>query len=182
MKTDSYIRRAWMRYLFAVMVVVAAASLRVWPLQALGLRIPWLTFYPAVMLSALYGGIWPGLFSTALTVLIINYWSPTGQPFLKDSIDYLGAAIFVFNCILISAIAEMMHRARRRADRALNQAEVANRAKSIFLANMSHELRTPLNAILGFSRLIRAAPNIDRDQVENLTTSLSARRTFAQFD
>jgi signal transduction histidine kinase/ligand-binding sensor domain-containing protein/CheY-like chemotaxis protein len=33
-------------------------------------------------------------------------------------------------------------------------AEAANRAKSIFLANMSHELRTPLNAILGFSRLL----------------------------
>ncbi len=35
------------------------------------------------------------------------------------------------------------------------QAETANRAKSVFLANMSHELRTPLNAILGFSQLMR---------------------------
>lgn len=34
------------------------------------------------------------------------------------------------------------------------EAEAANRAKSVFLANMSHELRTPLNAILGFSKLI----------------------------
>ncbi len=34
------------------------------------------------------------------------------------------------------------------------EAEAANRAKSLFLANMSHELRTPLNAILGFSQLM----------------------------
>jgi len=35
-----------------------------------------------------------------------------------------------------------------------DQAEAANRAKSLFLANMSHELRTPLNAIIGFSEII----------------------------
>ncbi len=34
------------------------------------------------------------------------------------------------------------------------QAEIANKSKSIFLANMSHEIRTPLNAIIGFSQLM----------------------------
>lgn len=38
---------------------------------------------------------------------------------------------------------------------ASQQAETANRAKSVFLANMSHEIRTPLNAIVGLTHLLR---------------------------
>jgi PAS domain S-box-containing protein len=51
---------------------------------------------------------------------------------------------------------------------ARDAAEAANKAKSSFLANMSHELRTPLNAILGFSRMIRDDPRLNRDFHESL--------------
>jgi two-component system sensor histidine kinase/response regulator len=50
--------------------------------------------------------------------------------------------------------------------RAQDQAEAANRTKSMFLATMSHEIRTPMNAIIGFTDLLR----------HDCTDALSARR------
>lgn len=48
---------------------------------------------------------------------------------------------------------------------ALQQANRANKAKSIFLSNMSHDIRTPMNAIVGFTAL--AITHIERkEQVE----------------
>ena len=46
---------------------------------------------------------------------------------------------------------------RRRADqlqKALDQAEIADRIKNVFIQNMRHEIRTPLNAIMGFAQLM----------------------------
>ncbi|MBF2018617.1 MAG: response regulator [Hydrococcus sp. C42_A2020_068] len=63
---------------------------------------------------------------------------------------------------------------RKRAEAALQKAveaaEVANRAKSQFLSNMSHELRTPLNAILGFTQLLARSGSLDRKQQRYLDT------------
>ena len=58
----------------------------------------------------------------------------------------------------------------RELEIAKNAAERANRAKSSFLAHMSHELRTPLNSILGFSAMVRDAPELSEKHREDLAT------------
>ncbi len=51
---------------------------------------------------------------------------------------------------------------------ARDEAEAANRSKSVFLANMSHELRTPLNAVIGFAQLMERDPALSAAQRRNL--------------
>ena len=58
----------------------------------------------------------------------------------------------------------------REVQRAKNEAENANKAKSMFLATMSHEIRTPINVVLGMNELIirETASNIIRDYANNI--------------
>ena len=61
----------------------------------------------------------------------------------------------------------LMHELERRRlqlERALKEAQQANKAKSDFLSNMSHEIRTPLNAIMGMTTIGFAAESLPKKE------------------
>jgi len=71
----------------------------------------------------------------------------SGMPFYNESgelVGYRGST---------SDITDEVE-AENRLRLAIEEAEDANKSKSLFLSSVSHELRTPLNAILGFGQLL----------------------------
>ena len=54
-----------------------------------------------------------------------------------------------------------------------DEAEEADRQKTIFLSNMSHEIRTPLNTILGFSESLLSEKELNHEMVINDTKLIS---------
>jgi signal transduction histidine kinase/CheY-like chemotaxis protein len=141
------------RYFLAALLIVALASgVRMLFFGDLGRGTTYLTYYPAVVLAALYGGVRSGLLATAVSGLLCFFWIQKGY---MSSVESMAMGVFLFSCAMISGIAEAMRRAQALAREAQAKAEAANLAKSAFLARMSHELRTPLNAILGFTNILR---------------------------
>lgn len=54
----------------------------------------------------------------------------------------------------LKIVNEELQDQKKQEEKARDEAEKANQAKSIFLATMSHEIRTPLNGVLGMTSLL----------------------------
>ena len=103
---------------YGVAVLAPAVSLLVrWPLwPVLEDAVPHMTFFPAVMIAAYFGGFWPGLLATGLCGVAANYFLTRQlSTFHFTSVnDVVALILFVLVGTIISGLCEFLHRARRR--------------------------------------------------------------------
>ncbi len=66
-----------LRYAVAVAATAIAVGLRAAMAPLWGPNLPPITFYPAIMVSAWFGGFWPGLVTTLLSAAAaVYFWMP----------------------------------------------------------------------------------------------------------
>jgi PAS domain S-box-containing protein len=106
-------------YAFAVLVVVLGLALR-WPFwEVLEGQVPYLTFFPAVMLSAWRGGVGPGLVSTGLSAIVaIYFFQPPDLVVVPSRVaTWTSILLFLSTGAFISWLAQLLQNSRIAEER-----------------------------------------------------------------
>ncbi len=147
--------------LVGALAVALALTVRVLLGPVLGVASPFLLFTPAVAIAALYGGVGPGIFATALSTILGSHFllSTAGEPIVEQ---WDRVVLFVVVSVVMTGSITLLRRSRQqlaaslwREQKARAMAEAADRTKDDFLALISHELQTPMSVVLGWIAAIR---------------------------
>jgi two-component system, sensor histidine kinase and response regulator len=124
-----------------------------WPFGAvLEDRVLYVTFFPAILIVAYFGGFWPGLLATVLSALAATYFliEPLYSLQISTVHDALALGLLVLVGMLMSGLSESLHRARRRivADERRRAEEALREAEERFgqMAENIHEIYWVMDA------------------------------------
>ncbi len=121
-------RPIWARYTVSVLAVIIAFVIRWQFREAVGLHATFLTFYPAIAIAALHGGLGPGVLATILSAILADFFliEPVGRFVIPDIHGLAWFLIFLSTGILISGLIEAAYRAQARVHKAEEQSRLAS--------------------------------------------------------
>jgi PAS domain S-box-containing protein len=123
-----------------------ALAVRLWLAGLLGTGVPFITFFPAVLIAGSVGGMGPGLVASALSLLAADYFVIPPLHSLKIATNESVAAViaFAFVATFITVLSEMLKRSRAAISQQFQQlaAETAVRKHSEEMLNMALKFAT----------------------------------------
>jgi PAS domain S-box-containing protein len=101
-------------YVVALAALASALLFRYAFRETLGLKVPFLQFYPAIIVAAWHGGLGPGMLVTTLSTAAAMYFllPPAGFP-VSDFSDQLSLSVFFATGLVISWLNHVLHLEQR---------------------------------------------------------------------
>ena len=133
----------------------------------------YVTFFPAVTLAAVVGGLWPGIFTTVIGLALATFiFTP---PYYSVSIESIQASfwsniVFLTDGIIVCSSIEAMHRYRAKYAIELIEARAPearvvalNKSLDEFTYIAAHDLKEPLRGIHNYASFLKEdyAPRLD---------------------
>ena len=123
----------WSKYSFAAMLMINAGALRVALLSSLGPASGYFLFYPAVVISAIYGGPSAGFFSAVIAFPLFQHFATEGTGIVAGwhPVDLVRYATFFVSSLAIVWLTAHTRQTERRASAAEAKASYAEERERI---------------------------------------------------
>lgn len=156
-------RSPFFAYGFAVVAFLLALIVRWMADHALPLGFPFLTFFPAVILTTFFAGLWPGILVAVLSTLAAWYFFVPPDGFALDGPSALALGFFILIVAIDIAIIHVMNIAlsrvrqeRARAKRAEQEASELAAHRAILFAELQHRVSNNIQIVSALLALQKA--------------------------
>ncbi len=131
-------RPSWLIYAFAVLLPLAMLVMQLG--MGVGEQTMLILHMLPIILSAMLGGLWPGLVATAVAALGVGYWAlpPVNHWRISSSVDLLQWALLILNGMAVSFLSEVLRRSQAKAEasRRLLDAVVSGTSDCVFVKDL----------------------------------------------
>ena len=156
MNAPPFLRSPLARYSLAVVVMLAAVALRWALIPIMGLNIPYVTVYPAMMFAAITLGAGPGVLATVLGVLLAEFYFVVPAGIEWNLAFALRASIPLLTSLYVGWVSQRLRDARARADAQAAAARTAEAALRQFNAELEQRVAGQTAALRATSLYARS--------------------------
>jgi two-component system, sensor histidine kinase PdtaS len=154
----------------ALFVFLAAFALRFFSFGSELYTVPFITFFPAILISALVGGLWVGAIVATLSAIAAWLWflPPSATVALQWPGGYLTWVLFLLTCFILLYVIHLLNQTVDQLSRA------RDRSAALF-QELQHRVANNLQFVSAMLRMKRRVLEIDPSAGERLFESAQTR-------
>jgi two-component sensor histidine kinase len=173
MSLSELIFRLRKRPLLGLAVALGIFLVAVWLRSSFGnglYNVPFITLFPAILISALVGGLWVGVAVTALSAVAAWLWflPPSATTALHWPDGYLIWALFVLTCVIQLYVVQTLNRT-------IDKLSLERDRSAALFKELQHRVANNLQFVAAMLRMKRRVLELDPSAGERLFESAQSR-------